>query len=133
MRRLQIAAALAASLFAGAAHAQSAGWLSYRDAYHALARFERYTQPKDLIQIHYQVTARDGSTSMGGLHLTLASGAGAVSLPLDEAGRTVLPLAKQPYDENAVITYERPFGLTAFPRVSIIPAADGRYTGATLR
>jgi hypothetical protein len=115
------------------AQAAPTAWFSYRAAYHALARFETWPAPRDLIEMRFQIVTRDGAASTDGLRLTLSGRSGRTALPLDSAGQAVLPLSKQAYDDNAVLALDRPAGLAALPRVSIAVRADGQYDIARLR
>jgi hypothetical protein len=114
--------------------AQELEWVSYRDAYKAMVVFAKYGKAKNLLQIHYQVSAREPGTSLEGLHLTLNGKANVLNLPLDATGRAVFPLLKAAYDDNAVLALNRKPSLYRFqPRVSIVVRADGVYESAELR
>lgn len=109
-------------------------WVSYRDAYRHMLRFEKYGKPKQLIQNHLQVVPLERGASMDGLHLFLEGRATQLELPLDAVGRAVLPLSKASYDENARLALNRRAGQFGFQsRVSIVPRADGVYEAADLR
>ncbi|MES2298875.1 MAG: hypothetical protein V4582_17655 [Pseudomonadota bacterium] len=125
-------------LAAGNAHAQAprgeTAWLSYRDAYRSMLWFEKYGKPKQFIQNHFQAVAREPGATLEGLHLTLVSKTSQLELPLDALGRTVLPLLKAAYDDNAEITLNRKPGQYQFrARASIVGRADGVYEAADLR
>jgi hypothetical protein len=116
------------------AHAQAGEWVSYRDAYRAMVQFEKYGGPKNLLQSHLQVQSRDHAGLGEGAQLTLTGKTTQLNLPLDALGRTVFPLQKAAYDENAVLMLNRkgmPFVLR--PQVTIAPRADGEYDAAILR
>ncbi|WP_338768491.1 hypothetical protein [Massilia sp. METH4] len=118
----------------GAAQAQEAGWVSYRDAYRAMVTFAKYGKAKNLLQNHYQVAPKDGSQSLEGLRLTLSGRTTQLNLPLDATGRTTFPLLKAAYDENAMLLLNRRIGDYTFgPRISIVPRVDGLYESADLR
>jgi hypothetical protein len=131
--------ALLLALAPCAAQAQAAGlaheseWVSYRDVYRAMVRFEKYGGPKNLLQNQLQV--RMGEHGPGeGIQLTLAGKSAQLNLPLDALGRTVFPLQKAAYDDNAALVLSRkglPFAVR--PQVTIAPRADGQYDGAELR
>lgn len=129
--------ALFALLFtAGSAASAAPGgeWVSYRDAYSAMVKFDKYGKAKHLIQNQYQVMAKDGHAAPEGLLLSLQGKSTSVNLPLDATGRTVFPWSKAAYDENAVLVLNRKVGQYVFrPRVSIIIRPDGVYEAAELR
>ncbi|WP_374586740.1 hypothetical protein [Pseudoduganella sp.] len=109
-------------------------WVSYRDAYKQMVVFAKYGKPKNFLQIHYQVSPRDASATLEGLHLTLTGKNTQLNLPLDAAGRTVFPLLKAAYDDNAVLALNRKLLHYRFvPRVSIMARNDGIYESADLR
>lgn len=109
-------------------------WVSYRDAYRAMVMFEKYGKAKQLIQSQYQVMAKDRNAAPDGLQLSLQGQSTHLNLPLDATGRTVFPLLKAAWDENAALVLSRKAGLYWFrPRISILPHADGVYEAADLR
>ena len=128
-------AVLASLITAGSAVAAQEGeWVSYRDAYRAMVTFEKYGKAKHLIQNQFQVMARDKAVAPGGLQLRLQGKATSLNLPLDATGRTVFPLLKAAYDENAALVLNRKVSDFLFrPRVSIIVRSDGLYEVADLR
>ncbi|KQV28656.1 hypothetical protein ASC93_28415 [Massilia sp. Root335] len=135
-RQLVAAFAWLAAVIPTAAHAQAqAGeWVSYRDAYRAMVQFEKYGGPKNLLQSQLQVQSRDHAGLGDGAQLTLTGRVTQLNLPLDALGRTVFPLQKAAYDENAALVLNRkgmPFVLR--PQVTIAPRADGEYDAAILR
>lgn len=133
-RHLTLFAALALAADAGAAQAADGEWVSYRDAYRAMVVFEKYGQPKHLIQNHLQVMPREKGVSTEGVRLTLQGKSMQLNLPLDPAGRAVFPLLKAAYDENAALVLNRKLSLFALrPRVSLVPRPDGVYEAAELR
>jgi hypothetical protein len=126
--------ALAAIMAGAPVQAQEGDWLSYRDAYRGMVAFEKYGKPKQFLQQHYQVSARDGSPLPADFKLALSGKTMQLNLPLDAVGRTVFPLLKAAYDENAALTVNRKLGAYVFrPRVSIVVRPDGVYEGAELR
>lgn len=129
------AAALSAALWAPVpARAQDGEWLSYRDAYRAMVVFEKYGQPKQFLQHHYQVSPRDAGATLDGVRLALNGKNTHLALPLDPAGRAVFPLLKAAYDDNAVLVLNRKLaGYLLRPRISIVARADGVYEAADLR
>ncbi|CAN7635029.1 hypothetical protein LJR289_004770 [Pseudoduganella sp. LjRoot289] len=134
--RLLLPALLAAAGAGAQAQAQplEGEWVNYRDAYRAMVVFEKYGKPKHFLQNHYQVSPRQGPASLDGLRLTLSGKSVQLELPLDAAGRTVLPLLKAAYDDNAVLALNRKLSGYVFrPRVSIVARADGVYEAADLR
>jgi hypothetical protein len=112
-------------------------WASYRDAYRAMVVFEKYGGPKNLLQSELEVQPVERGATAGageGLQLVLSGKATQLVLPLDALGRTVFPLQKAAYDENAALVLSRKgvdFALR--PRVTIAPRADGLYEVAELR
>jgi hypothetical protein len=115
------------------AQAQAGEWVSYRDAYRAMVQFEKYGGPKNLLQSHLQVQSRDHAGLGDGAQLALTGKTTQLNLPLDALGRTVFPLQKTAYDENAILVLNRkgmPFVL--HPQVTIAPRADGEYDAANL-
>lgn len=123
-------------LAAGVATAQvTAGeWVSYRDAYRQMVVFEKYGNAKNFIQHHFQVMPREKGVTLDGVQLTLSGKTIELNLPLDATGRTVFPLLKAAYDENAALLLNRKLGQYRFrPRVSIVVRPDGVYEAADLR
>jgi len=109
-------------------------WVSYRDAYKQMVVFAKYGKPKNFLQIHYEVSPRDPSATLEGLHLTLTGKNTQLNLPLDATGRAVFPLLKAAYDDNAVLALNRRMANYRFaPRVTIITRNDGIYESADLR
>jgi hypothetical protein len=133
-RRLLASIALLLAAFPAAAQSRDGEWVAYRDAYRAMVRFEKYGGPKNLLVSRLQVRSAGRGVAGDGLQLTLTGKTTQLNLPLDALGRTVLPLQKSSYDENAVLALSRkgvPFSLLA--RVTIAPRPDGQYDGADLR
>lgn len=128
-------------LAAGSALAQTAQsaaaageWFSYRDAYKAMLWFEKYGKPKHLLQNHFQLLPRDGLAAVEGLQLSLSGQSTHLNLPVDATGRSVLPLLKAAYDENAELVLNAKASQYRYQaRVSIAPRADGVYEAADLR
>jgi len=136
MRRAHLTACVTLLLTAGTAVAQpSAGeWVNYRDAYRAMVLFDKYGGPKNLLHNHLQVRPRDKGVLGPGAQLLMKGRTVQTSLALDALGRTSLPLLKAAYDENAVLSPNRPLGgFTVSSRVSLALRADGAYDVADLR
>jgi hypothetical protein len=132
----QFIAPLALLLAAGSAGAQAhdGDAVSYRDAYRAMVVFEKYGGPKNLLVSQLQVLPRERGAPGEGLQLTLSGKSTQVNLPLDPLGRTVFPLQKAAYDENAALVLNRKGGGFALrPQVSIAVRPDGLYDMADLR
>ncbi len=132
----QFIASLALLLAAGPAGAQAhdGDAVSYRDAYRAMVLFEKYGGPKNLLVSQLQVLPKERSALGEGLQLLLAGRSTQVSLPLDPLGRTIFPLQKAAYDENAALSLSRKgLGFTLRPQVSIAVRPDGVYEVADLR
>ena len=111
-----------------------ADWLSYRDAYKAMLWFEKYGKSKNLIQNHYQISAKDKTVAIETLHLSLVSKSTRLNLPIDATGRTVLPLLKAAYDDNAELMLNQKANQYQFrARASILIRPDGIYDAADLR
>jgi hypothetical protein len=117
-----------------AAEAPDGGWASYRDAYRAMVVFEKYGKPKHLIQSHFQVMPREKGASLDGVRLSLQGKSTQLNLPLDATGRTVFPLLKVAYDENAALVLNRTISQYVLrPRVTVLVRPDGVYEAAELR
>lgn len=132
----QLIASLALLLAAGSAGAQAhdGDAVSYRDAYRAMVAFEKYGGPKNLLVSQLQVLPKERGAPAEGLQLTLSGKSTQVSLPLDPLGRTVFPLQKAAYDENAALSLNRKgMGFALRPQVSIALRPDGVYDVAELR
>lgn len=131
-----LALTLTAVLSAAQAHAQAqAGeWVSYRDAYRAMVRFEKYGGPKNLLVNALQVVPREKGVLGEGAQLTLSGKTVQLNLPLDALGRTVFPLQKAAYDENAALALNRKgAAFTVRPQLALAPRPDGQYDAAELR
>ncbi len=120
-----------------------ASWFSYRDTYRSMIRFEKYGKPKQFIENRLQVVSKEASVANSAngvvgvredMRLALEGNSVHLNLPLDQLGRTVFPLLKAAYDDNAELVVNRPAG-SAFliARVSIVSRADGIYDTADLR
>jgi len=132
----QLIASLALLLAAGPALAQAheADAVSYRDAYRAMVVFEKYGGAKNLLVSELQVLAPGNAAHPERLQLTLSSRSTQISLTLDPLGRTVFPLQKAAYDENAALLLSRRgIGFTLRAQVSIALRPDGVYEVAELR
>jgi hypothetical protein len=132
----QLSASLALLLAAGPApaHAQDGDAVSYRDAYRAMVVFEKYGGAKNLLVNELQVLTRVSAGRAEELQLTLAGKSTQLHLTLDPLGRTVFPLQKSAWDENASLFLSRrgmPF--TLLPQVSLVLRSDGVYEVAELR
>lgn len=109
-------------------------WLSYRDAYRIMLPFEKYGKAKNFLQNYYQVSPKDKSSSTDALSLTLQSKSVRLNLPLDVTGRTILPLLKLAYDENAELILNQKIDQFSFrSRIAIVVRADGVYETSDLR
>jgi len=132
----QFIASFALLLAAGpaAAQARDGDAVSYRDAYRAMVQFDKYGGPKNLLVSQLQVLPRERGALAEGLQLLLSGRSTQVSLPLDPLGRTVFPLQKAAYDENAALSLSRRGqGFVLRPQVSIAVRPDGVYDVAELR
>jgi hypothetical protein len=129
-------ASLALLLAAGPALAQAhdGDAVSYRDAYRAMVVFEKYGGAKNLLVSELQVLTRERPAHAEGLQLLLSGKSTQLNLTLDPLGRTVFPLQKAAYDENAALFLSRRgLDFTLRPQVSIALRADGVYDMAELR
>jgi hypothetical protein len=116
-----------------AAGALEGEWVSYRDAYRAMVVFDKYGGAKNLISNELQVLPREQGAS-DALQLTLTGRNMHLSLPLDATGRTVFPLLKAAYDDNAVLAISQKDTQFALrPRVTINVRPNGIYDSAELR
>lgn len=119
---------------ASSAQARAGEWASYRDAYRAMVVFEKYGGPKNLLQNELEVQPKEAGASLDGVQLVLAGKTNQLNLPLDPLGRTVFPLQKAAYDENAeLVLNHKGLAFSLRPRVTIAPRADGVYDAAELR
>jgi hypothetical protein len=133
-RHLVATLALLQATGLAAAGALEGEWVSYRDAYRAMVVFEKYGGAKNLIQNQLQVLPREPDAGGEPLQLTLIGKTTRLKLAIDATGRTVFPLLKAAYDENAELAINRndaQFALRA--QVSISVRADGVYDTAELR
>jgi hypothetical protein len=131
--RATLVATLLAAHLAGAP-ARASDWLSYRDAYRTMVVFEKYGGAKNLIQIQLQVEPTEKGVASDGLQLLLNGKSTQLNLPLDPTGRTVFPLLKSAYDENATLVLSHKAGRFAIrPRVTVVVRPDGVYEAADLR
>jgi hypothetical protein len=126
---------LAAGTLGAAAQARAGAgaWASYRDAYRAMVVFDKYGGPKNLLHSELEVQPAGHAASLDGLQLVLTGRSTQLMLPLDALGRTVFPLQKAAYDDNAALALNRKgvdFALR--PRVTIALRADGVYEVADL-
>jgi hypothetical protein len=113
---------------------RDSAWFSYRDTYQAMIRFEKYGKPKQFIQSQLQVIPKDKTVSIDGLRLVVNGKSTHVNLPLDPLGRTVFPLLKAAYDENAELQINRAADAVRLEqRVSLQPRVDGIYEMTDLR
>jgi hypothetical protein len=119
-------AALFAMLFAAGAAAAQDDWASYRDTYRAMVAFDKYGGPKNLLLQQLQAVSPAPLQS-----LRVEGGSTHLQLPLDATGRTVFPLVKSAWDDNAAVQAHGRFVLRA--RVSIAVRADGVYALEALR
>ena len=118
-----------------AAMAQPGGdWVSYRDAYRAMVVFEKYGGPKSLLQQQLQVLPRTPGVDASGVQLLVAGKTSQGRFPLDATLRTVFPLARAAYDDNAMLQLSRPLGpFTVRPQVALALRPDNLYDSEELR
>jgi len=109
-------------------------WNSYRHAYKAAAYFSAFTRTRPLIQAHMQIRLLDQDASLDGLTIRLAGERTDMMLPVDALGRAVLPLLKEPYQDDAVLRLNRRRGSYYFSgRYSVRERDDGVYQASELR
>ena len=109
-------------------------WASYRRAYKAAAFFAPFTRDRPLIQAHMQIRPLAPTASLEGLRVHLASAHVQMDIPVDALGRAQLPMDKQAYEDDAVLSLNRQKGQYYFSgRYSIRERADGVYPVADLR
>ena len=133
-RQLIAPIALLLAAVPAAAQLRDGEWVSYRDAYRAMVRFEKFGGPKNLLVSRLQVLPGERAPFAEGAQLTLNGKSTQLNLPLDALGRTMLPLQKSSYDENAVLVLNRkslPF--TVRSRVTLALRADGQYDSVDLQ
>jgi hypothetical protein len=142
----KFSAPLFAILLLGALHAGGAAaqtelsaapaetWISYRDAYRAMLRFEKYGKPKHWLQSNLQLVPRSKGVSHEGLQLHLRSASLNLLLPIDASLRIAFPFLKAAYDDNAVLVLNRKDGQFAYqPLVSLVTRSDGVYDLSDVR
>jgi hypothetical protein len=117
------------------AMAQANGdWVSYRDAYRAMVVFEKYGGAKSLLQQQLQVVPRTPGQDATGVHLLVAGKTSQGRYPLDATLRTVFPLVRAAYDDNAVLQLSRPLGpFSIRPQISLALRPDNLYDSEDLR
>ncbi|MES2017358.1 MAG: hypothetical protein V4484_12775 [Pseudomonadota bacterium] len=113
---------------------RDAEWHSYRHAYKAAAFFAAFTRTRPLIQAHMQIRPLDKAASLEGLSIRLAGEHTNLTLAVDPLGRAVLPLLKEPYQDDAVLRLNRAKGIYYFSgRYSVKERDDGLYQAADMR
>jgi hypothetical protein len=109
-------------------------WASYRRAYKAAAFFAPFVRDRPFIQAHMQIRPIAPTTSLDGLRVHLAGAHVQMDIPVDPLGRVQIPMDKQAYEDDAVLSLNRQKGLYYFSgRYSIRERADGLYPVADLR
>jgi hypothetical protein len=113
---------------------RDAEWASYRHAYRSAAFFAPYVESRPLIQAHFQVRPLQPGAPLAGMRLHLAGARIQQDIEVDVLGRATLPMDKQAYEDDAVLTLNRQKGHYYFSgRYSIREREDGRYGAAMLR
>lgn len=116
------------------ARAQAGDWVAYRDAYRAMVVFEKYGGPKSLLQQQLQVVPRTPVPDGAGLQLMVQGKTSQGRFPLDATLRTVFPLARAAYDENATLQLNRALGaFSVRPQVTLTLRPDNTYDSEELR
>jgi len=109
-------------------------WASYRRAYKAAAFFAPFTRDRPFIQAHMQIRPLAPTTTLEGVRLHLAGAHIQMDIPVDPLGRAQIPMDKQAYEDDAVLSLNKQKGLYYFSgRFSIRERADGLYPVADLR
>lgn len=109
-------------------------WIGYRRAYKSAAFFAPFVKVRPLIQAHLQVRSLQPGLPLEGLRLTIAGANTRYEVPVDAIGRAVLPMEKQAYQDDAVVTLNRQKGNYYFSgRYSIRERDDGVYEAGLLR
>ncbi len=127
---LLIAVALAPSM---PARAQAGDWVAYRDAYRAMVVFEKYGGPKSLLQQQLQVLPRTPVGDSTGVQLMVLGKTSQGHFPLDATLRTVFPLARAAWDDNATLQLNRALGaFSVRPQVSLTLRPDNTYDSDAL-
>ncbi|MDN4052481.1 hypothetical protein QPK32_05295 [Massilia sp. YIM B02763] len=133
VRPFLVPIALLLAALPAAAQVRDGEWASYRDAYRAMVRFEKFGGPKNLLVSQLQVQAAERGALGEGAQLTVSGKTTQLNLPLDALGRTVFPLQKSSYDENAVLQLNRKGPFSVRPLVTIALRPDGQYDSTELR
>jgi hypothetical protein len=135
MRRLFSTLAVLAFMPGVPAGAAPVGeWVAYRDAYRAMVVFEKYGGPKSLLQQQLQVLPRTAGVDAAGVQLLVVGKTSQGNFPLDPTLRTLFPLTRAAYDENAALQLSRPLGpFSVRPQVSIALRPDNLYDSEELR
>lgn len=109
-------------------------WASYRRAYKSAASIAPFLRDRPLIQAHMQIRPLAPTAGLEGLRVHLAGAHTQADIPVDALGRLALPMDKQAYKDDAVLSLNRQKGLYYFSgRFSIRERADGVYPVADLR
>jgi len=109
-------------------------WASYRRAYKAAAFFAPFVRDRPLIQAHMQIRPLAPTAGLDGLRVHLAGAHTQVDIPVDALGRVQIPMDRQAYEDDAVLSLNRQKGQYVFSgRYSIRERADGAYPVADLR
>jgi hypothetical protein len=136
MRLRAVSATLALLALTPGMHAAAANgdWVAYRDAYRAMVVFEKYGGPKSLLQQHLQVLPRTPGVDGSGVQLMVAGKTSQGHFPLDATLRTLFPLTRAAYDDNATLQLSMPLGpFSVRPQVSIALRPDNLYDSEELR
>ncbi|MDQ2820644.1 MAG: hypothetical protein M3Y65_09650 [Pseudomonadota bacterium] len=133
-RLFSLIAALAFMPGVQAGTAPGGDWVAYRDAYRAMVVFEKYGGPKSLLQQHLQVLPRTAGVDATGAQLLILGKTSQGNFPLDPTLRTLFPLMRAAFDENAALQLNRPLGpFSVRPQVTIALRPDNLYDSEDLR
>lgn len=134
MRLRLLSATLAALVCLPAMAAPDGDWVAYRDAYRAMVVFEKYGGPKSLLQQHLQVFPHRPGVDASGAQLLVLGKTSQGNYPLDPTLRTLFPLTRAAYDENAALQLSRALGpFSVRPQVSLALRPDNLYDSEDLR
>lgn len=109
-------------------------WVAYRDVYAVLETFEKFSKPKHLVKLSYEIISKSKDSSSAPLSLKLIGTQTNESLEIDKLGRVAVPMISSAYDEGADFRLNRKSGTYDFRYlVQIKENAEGIYSPAGLR
>lgn len=103
-------------------------WSSYSKAYKALKEIEGFDAPHELAQIYFWLQPKTDDVRMTNIRLRLLGPHIDLELPVDNLGRTLVPIDEVAAREDAEFLINRSAGSFKFSNVvEIKPTADGVY------